>query len=257
MRELLFGSRPADTMVNQYTGEYDPSLTDDITLRNVALHYVLWEIATQDGIDNMPPSLHPTWPGLLSLLFWRVPDSPVGAFTFAAVALTSRTAIKPRQIVLSAFSDSPAARELLTPRYGYPIQVADVRQHEYSDAVMSSIDIGGQRIVDLTTSSMQDLSGTSAALKLSPQLSTARVEGRFELLQNELAFSFRRTRRGIPRLHVVPSALGFLSDIPLSIPVAGSVAEVDITLHPARFSLDVELPAETSKSHRLMPAAAV
>jgi hypothetical protein len=257
MRELLFGRRPVDTMANQYTGEYDPSLTGDITLQNVALHYVLWEIATQDGSDNMPPSLHPTWPGLLSLLFWRVPDSPVGPFTFAAVGLASRTSIKPRQIVLSAFSDSPAARELLTPRYGYPVQIADVRQHEYSDAVMSSIDVGGQRIVDVTTRKMQDLSGTSAALKLSPQLSPAWVDGRLELLQNELAFQFRRTRRGTPRLHVVPTALGFLSDIPLSIPVAGSLAEVDITLHPARFALDCELPAESVKSHRLTPTAAV
>jgi hypothetical protein len=255
MRELLYGARPVDTLPTDHMGEWDPSITEAVTLADVGLHYALFEIATQDGIDNLPPSLHPTWPGLLSVMFMRVPESPVGPFTFGAFGVAARTSIKPRQIVLSAFADTGAARDLLTGRYGYPIQVADVRQQEFTDAVISTIDVDGERIVDLTTDTMHDLSGTSAALKIPPHLNLAHVGTEQLLLQTEFGFLFHRTRRGTPRIAVRGSAIGLLSDLPLSVQVAGSHGKVDVTLNPARFALDPEQPAEQAPSLRLSAPA--
>lgn len=252
MRELLYGARPVETLPEVGIATYAPDERGEIELEGVGLHHVFWEIPTQTGIDNLPPSLHPTWPGILALQFWRVPDSPVGPFTFAAVALGCRTAIKPRQFVLSAFASTDEARSLLAPRYGYPIQVADVQQDEYSDAVISSIAVDGKSLLEVTTSSMRTLTGSSAALKLSPHLSRANVDGKAEILQSEMGYSFKHTRRGTPRIGTLDAvALGFRSGVELSIPVAGSLASVDITLHPARFALDVEQPAEQVKSRKL------
>src|SRR5438445_11754319 len=109
MRELLYGTRPLGELgphAVAYDQSSDPSGQDAVTLRGVVLHYVLWEIPTQAGTANLPPSLHPTWPGLLSLQSWRVPASPAGPFTFTAVAIACRTSIKPRQLVVSAWSHS-------------------------------------------------------------------------------------------------------------------------------------------------------
>ena len=86
MRELLYGARP-NTGLGLHRATYDPSCQDALALENVVLHYVLWEIPTRVGMDNLPPSLHPTWPGLLVLQSWRVPDSPVGPFAFIGIAV--------------------------------------------------------------------------------------------------------------------------------------------------------------------------
>ena len=83
-------------------------------------------------------------------------------------------------------------------------------------------------------------------------LARANVLGEPGLLQTEFGYAFKHTRRGKPRITAFDAqALGLMGPARLSDPVAGSVAELDITLNPARFALDPERPAEQIKSRRL------
>lgn len=255
MRELVFGARDPASLIGAHTAAADLSIDADLELKGVQLHYIVAESYADQVRASVPPSLHPTAPGLVSIHFWNVAESPAGAFTLAMVGVVVRTAFKPRHLIVSAFASSDAARRLLAPRCGFPIEVAEVEQSEYNDAVLSKISRAGQVILDISTHEPQIIMGSAAALKIAPLLSVGRVDGEAALIQCETSYEFKTTRRGKPKFHRFDAAALGIPAIEICSAVLSAQSTVDIDLHPLRFSLDLNQPAEEVRSTKLRVAA--
>ena len=254
-RELVFGKRDPQTLLGPNTADVDVTIDSDLEFKGVQLHYVIVETAAELARASVPPSLHSTAPGLVSIHFWNVQDSPAGAFTLAMVGLVARTNFKPRHFIVSAFASTAAARDLLAPRCGFPVEVGDVQQREYNDAIISSVSRDGKTILEVSTHEMQIILGSAAALKIAPLLTIGRVDGEPCIIQCETSYEFSNTRRGKPKVHRFDAQALGLPLIELGMPALSAHSVVDASLHPLRFSLDIARPAEEVASTRLRAAA--
>ena len=252
-RELLYGRRSAADF-DTSPPRVDLNIDDDLVLADVTLHYSLYELPSDVVVDLLPKSLHPTHPGVLAITFWRVPNSPVGPFVVATVGVACRAAIKPRHFVLASFTSTQAAAELLRSRFGCDPRVTAVEQRLYNDAAISSVAIDGDKVVEISTGLLRNISGSSAGLKISPQLNLARVGDSHQLVQTEVSYDFHRTQRGRGQLAITDRRVIGLPGHGRLWPIASSVASVEVTLQPVRFALDIDEPPESRPSRRLRPA---
>jgi hypothetical protein len=250
MPELLYGARPADGL-GRNAPVLDPGLREEFKLPDVEVHYCLFEVPMASALPRLPASLHPSVPALLGVTCWRCSDGPLGAFTLVYLGLACRTGIKPRHLVHGAFCDRPDVGRWLGARYGLDCRVARLHSLETYDRVHTRVEVDGDPVLEITTADPQPLTGRGAMVKYSPALNAARIGDHPALVQMEASFDFKRVARGRPQvLHYVAAALGDATIAP-HYPISGAFAVVDITLHPARFRLDLELPAERGGARKI------
>lgn len=247
--QLLYGQRPAGTFGVQ-AAPLLPDTDGEVVLKNVQVHYSLFELPMASVLPRLPGALHPSVPAAIGLTVWRCLDGPLGSFSVAWVGVACRTGIKPRHLVHGAFCDREDAARWLRDRYGLACRHATIASLETHDRAWSRIDVDGTAALELACENPQPLVPGST-VKYSPVLNAARVQDRLALVQMEVAFDFHRVMRGVPKLPAY--AAGLMGDDALAphYPVSGTWAEVDITLLPPRFKLDPEIPAEKGGASRL------
>jgi len=247
--ELLYGARAPGT----FGQGAQPLVADEdgeLVLKDVQIHYALFELPMAEVLPRLPRGLHPSVPAVIGLTVWRCADGPLGAFGLAYVGVACRTGIKPRHLVHGAYCDNPNVAAWLERRYGLATRTARIRSLETYDRAWSQVEAEGRVVLDLASERTQPLVPGST-VKYSPILNAAAFSDGLKLVQMEVAFDFRRVLRGVPRLAVYDAeALGDTALRP-QYPVSGTWAEAEVSLLPPRFRLDLEVPAEAGGAGRL------
>ena len=247
---LLYGER-APTTVALAPTPLDVSPQQTLLLPDAEILYVLYELPMRTAVARLPVSLHPSVPAVLGITFLHAQDSPFGSFTLAYLAIACRTGIKPRHFVTGAFCDNDSASQFFANRYGFACGSATVECRATYDRVRGAIAVAGMTILDVAISDYLPLIGIGGMIKYSPPLTATTINDAPAMVQFEAAYDFKRSIRGKPRLaHYAQDALGDRALVPTT-PIAGSHAVCDVHLMPARFSVDLLIPAEAGGARKI------
>jgi hypothetical protein len=248
--ELLYGQRaPANVPITATA--LDTAAGDTVVIEGAEILYVLYEMPMSASLAGLPVSLHPSIPAVYGITFIRASDSALGAFELAYAGIACRTGIKPRHFILAAYTDSAAAAAFFGARYGFDCKRAVVRQRETYDRARGMIETDGTALLDVAITDCIPLVGAGATIKYSPPLNATRVGGEPALVQFAAAYDFKRVLRGKPRLDSFDgAALGDAAVRPTH-PIAGSFAVCDLHLMPARFQVDLTVPAEAGGARKI------
>nr|WP_295469310.1 hypothetical protein [Mesorhizobium sp.] len=224
--------------------DYQSANRSTVTLRNVEIHYVLMEMPMQDALAILPPALHPSVPAHFTMMFHRVPESPVGAFQFAVVGVGCRAGIRPRMLTTAAFATSQASADFLSDHGQFPVRVADVMIRNSYYGIDSSVSTDGRKIVDVTTFALEPVLGGGAAVKFCAPLNPVTYVGNRSLLQVDIGFEYHETARG--RLEVRsldPAVIGPAASMP-EFGICGVRSVVDMEFHSDRSIYDANVQSE-------------
>jgi len=92
---------------------------DPIRFDKVEIVHATFEARMAESLAALPPALHPSIPGHISLLIVRCADSLLGPFSLAQVRIGCRAGIKPRGFCLGAVTDSAVVADALSSRWGF------------------------------------------------------------------------------------------------------------------------------------------
>lgn len=248
--ELLYGRRAAETVAIGATA-LDTAADETIVIEDAEILYVLYEMSMQPALENLPVSLHPSVPAVYGMTFIRARNGALGAFELAYTGIACRTGIKPRHFIQAAYSDNAQAATFFAARYGFDCTQAAVKQRETYDRARGTIEHDGNMLLDIAITDCIPLVGAGATIKYSPPLNATRVGGDSTLVQFEAAYDFKRVLRGKPRLGAFDSAALGNAAIRPTHPIAGSFAVCDLHLMPARFQVDLDVPAEAGGARKI------
>lgn len=203
---------------------------------------VSYEVAEAPSLAITPPGLHPSIPPYATFSVCRFPESPVGGFTLAMVRLIVRAGIRPRGLLLKAFTDSEAAAEGLRAGWGYDVSVAEVGLSRRHNRIAGSVSIDGALVMEAALEDPEPVTGSD--LELFDNLHLVRVEGADPLIvQVDPTYEFNNADRGGARLdHFDAGALG-VSGIEPVYAVVAVACTADMTLGAPRFVIDPTKPA--------------
>lgn len=210
------------------------------SLKSVEIHYCLMEIPVAAAIAALPPSLHPSAPGQVTATFYRVPDSPVGAFELAVIGVACRAGIRPRMLTMRAYASTATAATFLRDGWGYACDAASVHTTSGYHGLDSVLTVDGVTALALSTRALEPVAGAGAAIKYCSPLNPVRFRDKSYLLQVDIGYAFHKTERGLLQIDGFDGALlGLPADKPEFV-ICGTRASVDIELHPQRTLLDIE-----------------
>lgn len=215
---------------------------------------VSFEVAEAAALSITPPALHPSIPPYATFSVVRFPESPVGSFNLAMVRLIVRAGIRPRGLLISAFTDSEAAAEQLRSGWGYKVSVADVGYSRRHNRIQGTVAIDGTTVMDARLEDPEPVSGGD--LELFDNLHLANMaDGDPLIVQVDPGYSYNRAERGAPALERFDAAALGATGID---PVYGVVAvacDADMELAAPRFVIDPTIPA-IKGTRRLHPSGA-
>lgn len=224
------------------------------TLPKAETLQVSYEVREEPALSATPPALHPSIPPYATFSVCRFPESPVGAFNLALVRLIVRAGIRPRGLLIKAFTDSQPAADALGGGWGYNISVADVSFSRRHNQVSGSVVVDGQTALDARLLDPEPMAGTD--LELFDNLHLVNMaDGDPLIVQVDPGYEYLSADRGGADLGTFePDHMG-ISGIE---PVYGIVAVscvADMELAAPRFVIDPEKPA-IQGTRRLDAAAA-
>jgi hypothetical protein len=227
----------------------DAPLVEDLgtgtwELKEANVLQIFYEIDDSAMTSLLPPALHPTIPPTVVVNGTRVPDSSVGPFTLAEVRVGCRAATRPRGFLARAFCDSEAAAEELRRRWGYPVDVADVRLTKNHFQAQLTVDLDGENILDAVLIDPEPISGGDIQYLANLNLSRIKKDGETvtRLIQVDPDFVFHSADRGLPAIHWLDSPEWRLDEALPVYPVSASYTRCDITMPTIRFLIDPEQP---------------
>ncbi|MCY3881179.1 MAG: acetoacetate decarboxylase family protein [Chloroflexi bacterium] len=200
--------------------------------QHLQLHYELGG----DREALLPPALHPSIPPTLLVNVTQVPDSEVGAFTFATVRVGCRAGARPRGLLVRGYCDSAAAVSVLRERWGLPLEVADVQLDPSYARATTSVTVDGTCVLAGELVDPQPITG--ADVQYMATLALARVARDGEetlLLQVDPDYTFDRAQRGRARLTAFEAEAWNLPGASASHPISASLTTVDMTLPRLRY----------------------
>ena len=136
--DVLVGTAPVEPLaeravrVERFASETVELPDAFVVLAHFELPYAVREVL-------LPPSLHPNTPPILTVLAWRCPESPWGAFSLAQLRVGCRSGVRTRGLLLGAAIDNPDAAAALAAGWGLVTRPADVRLRRGYDA--SSVEV--------------------------------------------------------------------------------------------------------------------
>ena len=243
MPEFLFGEGDGSALLK--AANFGATAPSSLRVENVDVFYSLFEISMQDALSLIPTGLHPSIPAVLGVTFWRAKESELGPFNLAFVALACRTGIKPRHLVLHAYTDSAEAQDYFGKQYAFNCEIAEVFFQENFDRFYGKVTQGEAVLLESETTEALPLVGGGTAVKYSPPLNATNMDDRDVLVQFEAAYDFKRAARGKPKLIQGSGA------VQAKTPVSGTHAVCDIDFLPARFTVDMLLPAEAGGAKKI------
>ena len=205
--------------------------------QHLQLHYELGG----DRTALLPPALHPSIPPTLLVNVTHVPESEVGAFTFATVRVGCRSGARPRGLLVRGYCDSPSAAAVLRERWGLPLEVADVRLDPSYARATTSVTLDGATILAGQLVDPQPITGADVQYMATLALARVARDGEETLLiQVDPDYTFERAQRGTPRLTAFDADAWSLPGATAVHPISASLTTVDLTLPRLRYLVHPE-----------------
>lgn len=203
---------------------------------------VSYEVREDPALAVTPPALHPSIPPYATFSVLRCAETPVGPFHLAMVRLIVRAGIRPRGLLMAAFTDSEEAAEALSHGWGYKISTAEVTYHRRHNRIRGTVSVDGRVALDVSLEDPEPIAG--ADLELFDNLHLTNVAGQDPVIvQVDPTYVYRSADRGAAELTTFdPAALGITGIEPVYRLIAVA-CEADIELAAPRFVMDPSLPA--------------
>ncbi len=215
------------------------------------LLHLKFEIDDASIVDVLPRALHPSIPPTAIFTVARYPESPVGPFMLAQVRIGCRASALPRGYLTRAYTDTAAAAEALSSRWGYNCAVGEVWLSRYYDRIVGTVTDGGREVLRATLRDPEPISGGD--IQYVANMHLARVpddEGRGALVhrgalvQVDPSYVFHKAERGPPEVEFDRVAWAAERVDPVW-PIAASFAICDTGFPKLRYLLDPDQPAIT------------
>lgn len=229
--------------------QYAPNMasldTGALTLPDVKVLQVIYEIDDSAMADLIPPALHPTIPPTMHVIGMRAEAGPLGAFTLAMVRVGCRAAVRPRGLPTRVVCTDGEAAHALRERWGYPVTVGEPVLRERYDR--QSIEVNDGNVTVLAAQLVDPFPIGNGDLLYTAGMHVAHVEREDEtkpwLVQVDPEFEVSRADRGQAQIDAFDS--GFW-DAPLMrpvYPIVASYTTANVTLPEIRYICDPMQPA--------------
>lgn len=203
---------------------------------------VSYEVAEDPALAVTPPALHPSIPPYATFSVCRFPESPVGGFNLATVRLIVRAGIRPRGLLVKAFTDSPAAADALRAGWGYDIGVAEVGLTRRHNRIAGTVTIDGTTALEAALDDPEPVAGSD--LELFDSLHLVNVDGGDPLIvQVDPGYEYHTADRGGARLERFDAETLGIDGIEPNYAVVAVACRADVTLAAPRFVIDPTKPA--------------
>lgn len=207
--------------------------TPSVRFEDAELLQVICEIETAEVEDLLPPSLHPTIPGIVNWQVMQCPDSPWGPFRMALTRIEARSGLRPRAFVLSGRIDNEEAQAELAAGWGYPLHAGEIEFRRGYDAVSASVEEGGLPLLEIGLRDPEPLS--PGDLQYVSDCHLAHTPRGIRLVQVDPEREVKRADRGIPEVHHFEASEWGDERVCPIYPVSASIVTADITLPKLRY----------------------
>jgi hypothetical protein len=230
------------TAFNHLTGTLDPTdlsdlpavtapIGDPLSFEDVQIVHATFELLMTQALQCLPPAVHPSIPGHLSLLVVRSSAGPLGPLALAQIRVGCRAGVKRRAFCLAAVTDNPLAARTFVRHFGFPCRLGGVTAQVRHYATRVAVDVDGQVVLGLTVAGTRPLDGATLSYPATLNLA-ASPEGP-RLLQIDSDVEISRVERGVPSLAGLDlSPWGYRLEVQQ--PVAATVATGTMALQPVR-----------------------
>ena len=235
----------AASQLTQYAPAMTSLDTDPLTLPDVKVLQVIYEIDDAVMADLLPPALHPTIPPTMHVIGMRADDGPLGAFTLALVRVGCRAAVRPRGLPTRAVCTEGEAAEALRERWGFPITVGDAVLRERYDR--QSIEVNDGNVTVLSAQLIDPVPIGNGDLLYTAGMHIAAVEREGEtkpwLVQVDPEFAVSRADRGQAQIDAFDSLYWDAPELRPVYPIVASYTTANVTLPAIRYICDPDQPA--------------
>ncbi len=219
--------------------------TQSLTLPNVKVLQVIYEIDDSVMADLIPPALHPTIPPTMHVIGMRAEDGPLGAFTIAIVRVGCRAAVRPRGLPTRAVCTDGDAARALTECWGFPITIGNPVLRQRYDR--QSIEVSDGNVTVLSAQLIDPIPIGNGDLLYTAGMHVANVEQDGErkpwLVQVDPEIAVSRADRGQAQIDAFDSSYWNAPSLRPVYPVVASYTTADITLPRIRYICDPMQPA--------------
>jgi len=220
--------------------------TDAWELKDADILNLAFEVMAEPAEFLVPPGLHPSIPPYATLTISRFPNSPIGAFQLAQVRLIVRAGIRPRGLLLGAYTDSEKALTELPRRWGFTLNRAEIVLQSRHDRVIGQVIRDGRAILDMMLENPEHISGSDVTYLDSLHLARV-LEGDKEtplIVQVDPEYVFQNAQRGKAHLlSLQADAWGADNRLRCTSPMHATFCRCDTDLPKLRFGLDPSVPA--------------
>lgn len=208
---------------------------DTLALECVEIVHATFELVMAETLQCLPPSVHPSIPGHLSVLVVRSPAGPLGPFSLTQVRVGCRTGVKRRAFCVAAVADSPLAAQTFSERFGFPCLLGAVTLQVRHHRTAAGVDVGDRPILGLAVTGTRPLAG--AAVSFPAALNLAATPDGTRLLRVDTDVEIGPVERGVPHLtHLDLSPWGY--GLHPQQPVAATVTTGTMVFQPVRPAKD-------------------
>ena len=220
--------------------------TEAWELKDAEILNLAFEVMEEPAEYLVPPGLHPSIPPYATLTIARFPNSPVGAFMLAQVRLVVRAGIRPRGLLLGAYTDSDKAVTELPRRWGFTLGRADIVLQSRHDRVIGQVVRDGRTILDMALENPEHISGSDVTYLDSLHLARVLESGKETplIVQVDPEYIFHNAQRGKAHLLALQAdAWGADNRLRCTAPMHATFCRCDTDLPKLRFGLDPSVPA--------------
>ena len=202
---------------------------------------VVYEIEASTILELIPPALHPAIPPYLTITVRKLPTSPVGPFALAEARIMTRAGVHYGGYLTGGVTDSERAADFLRDRYGWALQVAEVRLERRHYGMIASVGRDGRTLLDVALERPEPISGSD--IMCTAGFNLARLpDDRLRLVQVEPEYSFEEAFRGRPRVRIFDGAAFGEPRLRLTNPLPATFARCTFSLREVRYLMDPEKP---------------
>ena len=203
---------------------------------------VSYEVREDPALAVTPPALHPSIPPYATFSVCHFPESPVGEFNLAMVRLIVRAGIRPRGLLMGAYTDSEAAAEQLRAGWGYRISPAAVTFSRRHNQLQGTVIIDGRTALDARLLDPEPMAG--ADIELFDNLHLTNVaDGDPLIVQVDPGYQYHSADRGDADLRHFEAELLGIEGIEPVYAVVAVACRADMELTAPRFVIDPAKPA--------------
>jgi len=200
-----------------------------------------FEIA-RAGIETyFPPALQASLPPLVCFEVWRCASGPLGPFQLAQVRLTCRSGLRGRLLLIGSACDSPRAGEALRAGWAFAPRSGSIELQRGYDRIDARVALAGSTALELSL--LDPLPLGTGDIQFMSNVHPAQTPRGLRLLQVDPEYACARNERGRAVLRAFDAAAWGEPRIRVTLPLAATFSQADVTLGPLRFASRPELSA--------------